>query len=276
MTFWRYAVLSGNFGSGKRWLKAEMHAHCNLDPKDYGISQYSPEQLIRVAAMQGYEILSITCHDVNIWSEKLSDYALSYGITLIPGMEVTAEKTRHILVYNTDKGPESLDTLDKIRKLSKEEALIVAPHPFFPGRTCLRGYLEKHPDLFDAVEFSGFLVRGLNFNRRAMTFAKRIRKPVLACGDIHHLWQLGKTYTWIYAEPEIQSIVDAIKQGQVRIEMTPLSWSEAAGWWAKALCRKVLPADSPPVSIPSDKIENGRCFGTSEERVESQSIHISQ
>jgi predicted metal-dependent phosphoesterase TrpH len=268
--------LRGNFRSGKRWLKAEMHAHCNLDPQDYGISQYSPEQLIRAAAGQGYEILSITCHDVNIWSEKLSDYARSHGITLIPGMEVTTERTRHTLVYNIDKGPESLDTLEKIRKLSREEALIVAPHPFYPGRTCLRGYLEKNPDLFDAVEYSGFLVRSLNFNRRMMTFSKRTGKTVLACGDIHHLWQLGKTYTWIYAEPEIQSIVYAIKQGQVRIETTPLTWFEAAGWWATALCRKILPANSPPRSVPSDKIENGRRFGTSQERMESQSIHVGQ
>ena len=251
-----------------------MHAHCNLDPRDYRICQFSPEQLIHAAAGQGFEVLSITCHDLNIWSEELSDYARNLGIILIPGMEVTTEKTRHILVYNSDKEPESLNTLEKIRKCSKGGGLVVAPHPFYPGRTCLRGYLEKNPDLFDAVEYSGFLVRGLNFNRKSVKFADRTGKPVLGFGDIHYLWQLGKTYTWIYAEPEIRSILSAIRLGLVRIETTPLSWFEAAGWWATALCKKVSFADSPLARIPSDKIKNGRRFGTAQERMESQSIHI--
>ena len=64
----------------RRWLKAELHAHCNLDPVDHKVCRYSPEQLISEAAKLGYEVLAITCHDLDIWTKDLSDYAESLGL----------------------------------------------------------------------------------------------------------------------------------------------------------------------------------------------------
>lgn len=261
--------------SKKRWLKAEMHAHCSLDPKDYDICRFSPEQLIRESARQRFEILSITCHDSNIWTDSLCSYARSLGITLIPGMEISVEKTRHVLVYNSDKSPETLGTLEKIRLHSSEDSLIVAPHPFFPGSSCLRRHLEKNIDLFDAVEYSGFVVPGLNFNRKSLKLARKTGKPLLGFGDIHYLWQLGKTFTWIYAEPDIHSILSAIRQGLVRMETVPLSWTEAASWWAERFWRILAPANPAPACV-SDKIEDGRRFGAAQKSMESERIHVGQ
>ena len=65
--------------------------------------------------------------------------------------------------------------------------------------------------MFDAIEYSGFVIPGLNFNRRAIRLSQRSRKPLLGFGDVHHLWQLGRTYTYVYAEAEITSILDAIR-----------------------------------------------------------------
>ena len=135
--------MSSSGKSGKQWLKAELHAHCCLDPDDSRFCRYTPEQLIAGAAGLGYEVLSITCHNLDVWTESLSEYARGLGITLIPGMEVTAEITRHVLVYNFRTGAENLDTLEKIRSRSREDTLVVAPHAFFPGRNCLRGMLTK-------------------------------------------------------------------------------------------------------------------------------------
>jgi len=247
-----------------------MHAHCSLDPKDYAICRHTPEQLIHKAAEEGFEILSITCHNSNIWTDKLCSYARSLGITLIPGMEVTAEETRHVLVYNFDKGAESLNTLGKIHKHCCENTLVVAPHPFFPGRCSLRHHLERNMGLFDAIEYSGFVIAGLNFNRRGIKLAQRSRKTLLGLGDIHHLWQLGRTFTYIWAEAEVSSIFDAIRQRQVRIATSPLSWIEAAGWWVDRYWRAAFPVNSPP----SNKIEDRRRFSAAQKSMESQGIHI--
>lgn len=261
--------------TGKRWLKAEMHAHCNLDPVDYGICGFSPEQLLCRAAGEGFDVLAITCHNRNVWTDRLCAYARGLGITLVPGMEVTVENTRHVLVYNFDGGPRDLDTLEKIRGRSGGQTLVVAPHPYYPGRSCLRGRLEKNPDLFDAVEYSGFVVPGVNFNRRGVRAAARMGKPLLGCGDVHHLWQLGRTYAWIWAAPGVRTVLDAIRQGSVRLAASPISWAEAARWWARAALgpsgalRRPLPQDGA-----SDKVEDGRGFGAAQEGMESQGIHI--
>jgi predicted metal-dependent phosphoesterase TrpH len=232
--------------SGERWLKAELHSHCSLDPFDYRICSHSPEQLIYEASRQGYDVLSITCHDLDVWSEELSEYAESLGVTLIPGMEVNTEGRRHTLVYNFRTGAANLDTLAKIRARKSQDTLVIAPHPYFPGRVCLRGVLDDNLHVFDAVELSGFFAPGLDFNRRARRVCAEKRMPLVGNGDVHYLWQLGRTFTWIYAAPEISSIVSAVKQGKVRTESAALSYSDVARWWGTSLWRFLFPVHPAP------------------------------
>ncbi len=236
----------GKTQSEKQWLKAELHSHCSLDPIDYRVCRYAPEELIATVAKHGYQILAITCHDMDIWTEDLSEYARRLGITLIPGMEVTADQKRHVLAYNFHTGSENLNTLEKIYERSTEDTLVIAPHSFFPGRSCLRGLLEKNLHIFDAIEYSGFLVRGVDFNRKSRKIAEKAEKPLVACSDVHYLWQLGRTVTWIYAEPNVQSILNSIKQGLVKIQVSPLSWLEAAGWWTTTRWRCTFPVNPVP------------------------------
>jgi predicted metal-dependent phosphoesterase TrpH len=272
----RDEVLESDPKSEKRWLKAEMHAHCNLDPDDYRMCSFTPQQLIFEGARLGFEVLSITCHNIDIWTDSLADYASSLGVILIPGMEVSAERTRHILTYNFNTAPENLDTIPKIRARSRTDTLVIAPHPYFPGSTCLGSLLEKNLDVFDAIECSGFHVPGLNFNRKGWRLTAKAHKPMVAFGDVHHLWQLGRTFTWIYAEPDAQSVLQAVKEGFVRMELSPLSWFEAAEWWATALWRNAFPVNPAPVKRPLNKIEDGRCFGAAQKSMKPQRIHIGQ
>jgi predicted metal-dependent phosphoesterase TrpH len=230
----------------KRWLKAELHAHCSVDPVDYRICRYSPEELINQAARRGYDVLAITCHDLDIWSPELSEYASSLGITLIPGMEATVDGSKHVLVYNFRTGCENLNTIEKIRERRREDTLVIAAHPFFPGPTCLHRGLAKNIDVFDAIENSGFQIRGLNFNQRALQIAAKFSKPVVGNGDVHHLWQLNKSFTWIYAEPGILPVIGAIKQGRVRFESHLTSYPQAVSWWASAIWGQIVPANPRP------------------------------
>jgi len=231
---------------GKRWLKAELHSHCSLDPRDYKICRHSPDELIARAAALDYEVLAITCHDLDIWSDELSTYAASLGVTLIPGMEVSTEGTRHTLVYNFRTGCENLNTLAKIRARSHDDTLVIAAHPFFPGSACLGGLVEPNIEVFDALENSGFWTPQIDFNRRARQVAGRHRKPLVGNGDVHYLWQLGRTFTWIHAEPRVESIIGAVKEGQVRVCSAALSYSDVARFWAVTLWRAAFPVNPRP------------------------------
>ena len=97
---------------------------------------------------------------------------------------------------------------------------------------------------------------------------------MVGCSDAHHLWQLNRTFTWIYAEPHVESILKAIKEGAVRVQTSPYSLPEALSYWAMYLWRHVSPA-SPffPGSVPDavsstsalNKVENGRNFGAAQQ-----------
>ncbi len=232
--------------SAERWLKAELHAHCSLDPVDYRVCSYSAEELISEAAKLGYDVLAITCHNRDIWSRELSEYAESMGITLIPGMEVSTEGPRHVLTYNFRTGSENLNTLAKIRALAREDTLVIAPHPYFPSRLCLGSRLQRNADVFDAVENSGFYLPGIDFNRRGRRIAHEQRKPLVGNGDVHMLWQLGRTFTWIYSEPSVVPILKAVKEGKVRVESTPLAFSEVISFWATTIWRFLFPVNPAP------------------------------
>ncbi|MBZ5496934.1 MAG: PHP domain-containing protein [Acidobacteriia bacterium] len=234
--------MSDRHRAQERWLKAELHAHCSLDPMDYRLSSYSAEELITESARLGYQVLAITCHNLDVWTPDLSEYAAGLGITLIPGMEVTTDAARHILVYNFGTSAENLKTLRQIRALCRPDTLVVAPHPYFPSRKCLGGRLEHNIEVFDAIEISGFRAPGLDFNRRARRLAAAHSKPLVGNGDVHQLWQLGHTFTWIYTEPGIRSILSAVKQGRVRVESTSLSYARVAWFWAKVLGCVIFPS----------------------------------
>jgi len=228
---------------GERWLKAELHSHCHLDPHDHRFCTCSPEALIREAARLGYEVLAITCHCLDIWSGQLAEYAAGFGITLIPGMEVYVAGRCHVLVYNFHTDARSLDSMAKIRALRREDTLVIAPHPFFPAPTSLGRLLERNLDLFDAIECSGFYTPAIDFNHKARRLALERGKPMVGCADAHFLWQLGKTFTRIYAEPGIETVIGAVKRGLVRVETHPLSFQEVSRWWADALRYALFPPD---------------------------------
>jgi predicted metal-dependent phosphoesterase TrpH len=148
-------------------------------------------------------------------------------MTLIPGVERTIGG-RHVLLLNFSRAAETVRSFDDLRRLrTRERGLVVAPHPFFPTGSCLRGDLERHADLFDAVERNAMFVRGLDFNARAEAWARRHGKPIVGNCDVHRLAQLGTTYSLVDAGPDAGAICDAIRAGRVSVESRPLSGIDA-------------------------------------------------
>jgi hypothetical protein len=71
-------------------------------------------------------------------------------------------------------------------------------------------------------------IPGVDFNARAERWAARHGKAIVGNCDVHHLVQLGTTYSLVDASPNADAICEAIRAGRVRVESRPLSWMEAA------------------------------------------------
>ena len=226
-------------------LKVELHAHTADDPIDR--IPYSSVELIDRAAALGYDALAITLHERQLDLRRLLPYAAERGIVLIPGVEQSI-RGRHVLLLNFNESAEEVRTFEDLARLKqRQRGLVVAPHPFFPTMSCLWGLLDRHRDLFDAVEYNAMFTSSVNFNLAAERWAARHGKPLVGNGDIHRLHQLGTTYSVVDAAPDADAICAAIAEGRVRVERTSLSWAAAAGTLSQIVLARRKPQAPRPV-----------------------------
>jgi predicted metal-dependent phosphoesterase TrpH len=204
-------------------LKTELHAHTRDDPHDH--IPYSALQLIDRAANLGYGALAITLHERQLDIRDLVDYAAARDVVLIRGVERTISG-KHVLLLNFGKEAEAVNSFEALAALKKSapNGLVIAPHPFYPSRTCVGRLLDRYAELFDAVEFNAFYTSTVNvFNRTAVRWASAHGKPVVANADVHRLWQLGQTYSLVDAASSADAVCNAIRAGRVEICVAPLS-----------------------------------------------------
>ena len=222
-------------------LKVELHTHTADDPFDR--IPHTTLELIDRAATLGYHALAVTLHDRQLDLRRLTPYAADRGLVLIPGVERTIEG-RHVLLLNFERTDDVRTFADLARLKSRQAGLVVAPHPFFPTSVCLGRDLERHADLFDAVERNAMFTRTIDFNRRGEAWAARHGKPVVGNCDVHRLWQLGTTYSLVDAPPDADAICDAVAAGRVQVRSRPLAWTEVARVMAVLTIGNLRPA--PP------------------------------
>ena len=222
---------------GIKALKADLHLHTAEDPIDR--VRYTAKELIAKAADEGFDVISITNHQQMTFNQGLFVCAKERDILLIPGMEMTIQR-RHVLVLNPPAHKTCLD-IPSLSKLRRPETLIIAPHPYFPGTTSLNGYLLKHLNLFDALEYSHFYSQMINFNQKAGEVSQSFGLPLVGTSDAHFLSQLGSTYSLIYAEKNLEAIFAAIRQNMVKVISHPLKHLEM-GLIAARLFRMRLPS----------------------------------
>jgi len=220
-------------------LKVDLHTHTADDPAD--LIPYQTHELIDRAAELGFDCLAITLHDRQLDIERFRAYAAVRRVVLIAGIERTIEG-RHVLLLNYSRAAETIGSFEALASLRRRErGLVVAPHPFFPALSALRGALTRHAHLFDAVEWNGMFTRTMNFNAPAERWARRHGKPMVGNGDVHRLEQLGKTYSLVDAEPNPAAICEAIAAGRVRVVATPHSTFTAARLMADLVASTFLP-----------------------------------
>ncbi|MBI5389120.1 PHP domain-containing protein [Candidatus Woesearchaeota archaeon] len=204
-------------------LKADLHLHTLDDPEDGFFIRHSARKLVDEAASQDFAVLAITLHNKVFSSASLSSYAKKKGILLIPGAELTLEG-KHVLVYNiTEKERAGIKTLADLKQFKEKKHLVIAPHPFYPGSSCLGKKVLRYKGLFDALEYCHFYPWFFNgFNKKAENIAKQLGVPMIGNGDVHWLFQFGHTYSQIDAPKNVEGVIAAIKKGKVQVKTRPL------------------------------------------------------
>jgi len=212
-----------------RKLKADLHTHTSEDKKEN--IRYSALELIDLASQKGFDVLSITNHDLVTYSEELKEYALKKGVLLIPGVEATIQG-KHILLYNLpDYDQENIKTFEDLKRYKKDDILIIAPHPFFPSPTALRSLFQEAMPILDGLEYCHHYLKKLNFNRKAVEKAPEMNLPLIGCSDTHLFSQFTTTYSLIESDKEINAVIRAVKEKRVEVVTNPLSLAQTVKVW---------------------------------------------
>jgi predicted metal-dependent phosphoesterase TrpH len=193
--------------------------------------------MIQEAHRHGFHAIALTLHEKMGATEAYKKYAAKHGILLIPGIELSIEPKKHVVVLNPGPNVESIHTFAELAKYKTQypDCFILAPHPFFPDSISLGSALEKHIKLFDAIENSWCYTKPFNFNTRARKIAEIHHLPFIATGDTHFLFLLSTSYAEIEVEEKtIQAIFESIRNGKF-INTNP----------PKSFFRHILPGTLP-------------------------------
>jgi hypothetical protein len=261
-----------------RTLNVELHLHTAHDPLDW--IPHSAEAIVRRAAALGLDAVALTHHD--LWSdggERARAAAADLGVTLVPGIEATLDGGAHVLVLGGGPEIERVRTLAGLRRAKRPEHVVIAPHPFYPGRSSLGPLLEREIDLFDAIEWSHFWSRRFDrWNRRAEAVALRAGLPLVGTSDVHLPDQLGLTFTRVRAAAAAPgAILEAIRAGRVEVVTRPLSEARMAWILGRMVLRnqlfgRLLGRSRPARARPAGEETGNRTIGKVASARESPSL----
>jgi predicted metal-dependent phosphoesterase TrpH len=202
-------------------LKSNLHMHVAGDPEDH--ISYTLREATDTAKKLGFSVLAVTPHNALIGNESDIRYAANLGILLILGIERTIEGA-HVVILNASADTLSIETFEDLIDYRKNhpESFIIAPHPFFPAGYVLGKKFVVHHALFDAVEFSWFFSKMIDFNVRAAESAKTYGMPYLATSDTHDIRFLNAGYAVIDTdEKSPEKIFEAIRKHAFRNVSAP-------------------------------------------------------
>jgi len=226
-------------------LKVELHAHTAHDRADR--VAHTTRDLVEHAIGLGYHALAVTLHDIQRDNARDAAWARERGFVLIRGIERTIEGVHILLINFPAHATAQVRRFEDVPRLkaAHPRGLVVVPHAFYPVGSAMHARLDTHASWVDAVEVNAMYTRYLNFNGRAIAWARTHHKPLVGNTDLHVLAQMGTTFTLVDAEPDPDAICEAVRAGRTDVRTTPLPTAKA-GW---LFAQMVLGGLLPPTSV---------------------------
>ncbi len=197
-------------------LKAELHCHSHYSVREVlsveGLD--SPESMVRYARRIGIEVMALTDHDTHKgWGEAIKT-GKKYGLIVIPGEEISVNGDVHMLGLGlTERIKPNLGVMETIDAIRQQGAVSIASHPF----DVLDKGIKEQARHCTAIEAFNSINLDRLANRKAKQFAHKYNKPMTAGGDVHCNPMFGRGITMIDAEPDIDSVLKAIRKGKTDI-----------------------------------------------------------
>lgn len=194
-------------------IRADLHVHTTYSSD----SSINPKTLVeQLQAHPTIKAVAITDHGTIEAIGKVQKFASQYpDIMIIPGVEISTPEGDLVVLGTIRLPPKPWDAKGVTAFARKNECLIVAAHPY---REYGLSDAARNYDL-DAIETLN-ASSSSRANKLAEKLATEMKLPGIAGTDAHNIDELWTVYTEIQASMDIDGILDAIKNGFVKVAAT--------------------------------------------------------
>ena len=201
-------------------LKIDLHLHTHYSED----ATTTLKEVVSHAKKRGLDGVAVTDHDTTRGARKLVKQRPKNFI-IIPSVEVSSLHG-HVLALNiTEPITPKLSLTETVEEIRQKGGTAVIAHPAVVLKTGL-GHKISSASNIDAIEvinaaaFPFFLSNYLS--RR---LAQRLGLPETAGSDAHHPQEIGKAYTMVNADSNLDDIIEAIRKGQTTPLGKPIPWA---------------------------------------------------
>ena len=209
-------------------MKVDFHVH----------SEASPDSLMRIPALiratrkAGLDRVVITDH--NSISGALEAQQLAPELIIV-GEEVRTTAGELLAAFVTQPVPAGLNPMEALKRLRDQAAFISISHPFDPYRSGWNlEQLEQLAPLVDAIEIVNARALAMNYNTRAIEFARAHGLAGTVGSDAHQPGEIGKAALSLPDFNDAESLKDSILQGEYVGGLSP-AWVHLGSTWAKVV-----------------------------------------
>ena len=193
----------------------DLHVHTIYS----GDSSITPKRLVDVLHAHSFlKTVAVTDHGTMEGYHHVSKLATVYeDVLIMPGIE-TLTTSGDIIIIGTEERPSyPISPENAIEFAEERNAIAIIPHPF---RTLngLGEYSRKlTPTAIEVYNPNATTEQ----NKMAFELAKELNLPQVAVSDAHTTDELGKGYTKVSADRNMDLILNAIKKGQTQPVQNP-------------------------------------------------------
>jgi len=201
-------------------LKIDLHLHTHYSED----ATTTLKEVVSHAKKRGLDGVAVTDHDTTRGARKLVKQRPKNFI-IIPSVEVSSLHG-HVLALNiTEPITPKLSLTETVEKIRQKGGTAVIAHPAVILKTGF-GHKISSASNIDAIEvinaaaFPFFLSNYLS--RR---LAQRLGLPETGGSDAHHPQEIGKAYTMVDADSNLDDIIEAIRKGKTTPFGKPIPWA---------------------------------------------------
>ena len=185
-----------------------------------GDSSITPKRLVGFLHEHSFlKTVAVTDHKTMEGYYHVSKLAMAYeDILILPGIEVLTTQGDIVVIGMEERPPFPITPEETVAFAEDRNAIAIIAHPY-RTLTGLGDYARRlKPTAIEVYNPNATSEQ----NKTALQLAREMNLPQVAVSDAHAIEELGKGYTRVATEQNMDEILKAIKNGQT----TPIQTSQ--------------------------------------------------